>query len=702
MKIAILLPYKEDYTSKYSGAVSIHVSNLYKYSKYKNNIEIFGNTNFKSYLTKNFKNITIKENILSSSNKKYLNKFIEDQKKNLSDIIEIHNRPNYVDTIYNNLNSKIILYFHNNPLSIAGSKLKSERLLLLEKCEYIFFNSNWTKDQFFKEIEENRFNDKFEICYQSTKKIKLNIDKKNNIITFVGKLNSAKGYDIFGNAIIKILNKYNNWKSIVIGDEPREKHVFEHKNLKIYSFKDNEFVLNLLKKASISVACSRWEEPFGRSSLEACSMGCATIITNRGGLIETTKNPIILKNLKSSELFKVIEKLILNKKLRQKYQKLNYKSFFLTHEYVSKIIDNIREKIINKNLKLININRNSKLKIIHITNFNLRYFGRLQYNTGIRINNGLIRLGHNILSLSDRDLISYTKSIRDPSGAKYLNKLILNSINNFKPDIIILGHADRVNIDVLSEAKIKNKSLKISQWFLDPLSRKGPDYEKNKFRVIEKSKICDTSFVTSDPHSLDFKINNSFFMPNPCDNSLDYLRNYEMKPEYDIFYAISHGVHRGILRPGKTDEREIFIKKLKSKCKEISFDTYGMFGIQPVWGDEFLTKLSNSKMALNLSRGKPVKYYSSDRLAQLMGNGLLTFINKDTQYGDFFNNKEMIFYSNIDDLSEKIKRYSKNDRDWRKIAKNGHKKYQKHFNSTNVSNYIIDKTFGIKSKYYWE
>ena len=107
-------------------------------------------------------------------------------------------------------------------------------------------------------------------------------------------------------------------------------------------------------------------------------------------------------------------------------------------------------------------------------------------------------------------------------------------------------------------------------------------------------------------------------------------------------------------------------------------------------------------MALNLSRGKPLKYYSSDRLAQLMGNGLLTFINKDTQYGDFFNNNEMIFYSNIDDLSEKIIKYSKNDKDWRKIAKNGHRKYQKYFNSTKISNYIIDKTFGIKSKYYWE
>ena len=43
-------------------------------------------------------------------------------------------------------------------------------------------------------------------------------------------------------------------------------------------------------------------------------MGCATIITNRGGLIETTSNPIILKKLNSNELFKLIENLINNRK----------------------------------------------------------------------------------------------------------------------------------------------------------------------------------------------------------------------------------------------------------------------------------------------------------------------------------------------------------------------------------------------------
>ena len=34
-------------------------------------------------------------------------------------------------------------------------------------------------------------------------------------------------------------------------------------------------------------------------------MGCATIITNKGGLMETTKNPIILKDL--DELYKIIK-----------------------------------------------------------------------------------------------------------------------------------------------------------------------------------------------------------------------------------------------------------------------------------------------------------------------------------------------------------------------------------------------------------
>ena len=57
------------------------------------------------------------------------------------------------------------------------------------------------------------------------------------------------------------------------------------------------------------------------------------------------------------------------------------------------------------------------------------------------------------------------------------------------------------------------KHLTISQWFLDPLTKKGPDYIKNKSRILDKLDAMDASFTTTDPKSLDFKINNSFYMP---------------------------------------------------------------------------------------------------------------------------------------------------------------------------------------------
>ena len=161
---------------------------------------------------------------------------------------------------------------------------------------------------------------------------------------------------------------------------------------------------------------------------------------------------------------------------------------------------------------------------------------------------------------------------------------------------------------------------------------------------------------------------------------------------------MSHGVHRGGLKKGKFDDRERYINKLLKKNDNIKFDIYGMNNVQPIWGDNFIKKISQSSMGLNLSRGKPIKYYSSDRIAQLLGNGLLTFIHHDTFFRDFFSSKEIIFYNDIIDLSYKINKYKK-DQNMRKIiARNGKNKYFKYFNSTIISDFILSKTIGYKSK----
>ena len=697
MKISVLLPYKETFSSINAGAVSLFVKDTIKNSKYSKTSYVFGNMKNQKPFLKNYINIELNKSLIRSNSKNYVSKFLEKEKKINSDIIEIHNRPNYIRYLKNTQNKKIILYFHNDPLSMNGSSSTEDRIYLLNKIDKILFNSEWSQERFFIGIENKKLlKQKTSVCYQSTNRVKVNFNNKKNLISFIGKLNSAKGYDIFGKTIIKILNKYNNWKAIVIGDEPREKLFFKHKNLLVKGYTKHEEVLNILKKVSISVVCSRWEEPFGRTSLEAASRGCAVIISNRGGLPETSNNAIILKNLSSNELFNKIESLINDKKNLKIVQKLNYNNFKFDHIYISNLIDKVRTTFAQK--KSFTIKREKSFKIMHITNFNERFDGRLHYNTGRRINNGFIRNSHNVLTVSDRDIIHNNKSIKDISGRSTLQNKIIETFKNFKPDIIILGHADRVKKSTLEKMKEINNSTKFSQWFLDPLSKHGPDHINNTNRILDKIDLLDTTFLTTDPSALSINIPNAFFMPNPADKSFEVLNNYNKNCPYDVFFAMSHGVHRGQLKSGKDDDRENFINKLINLNKNIKFDVYGMNNVQPIWADQFIKKISNSYMGLNLSRGKPIKYYSSDRIVQLVGNGLLTFIDANTFLSDFFSEKEIIFYKNISDLSYKLNKFKKDKKKGKEIAKLGKQKYLKYFNSDIISEYILSKTFEYKMK----
>ncbi len=706
MKISILLPYKENFSPLYPGAVSLFVKDTANLSKYKKNIIVYGNTNFKKIFPIKYYNISLSSFKFQSKSKQYVNKFIKIENNNPSDLIEIHNRPNYLSDIVNSLGKKnFVLYFHNDPLTMTGSKSINERKFLLKNCYKIIFNSNWSKKRFLEGMHDKFVNsEKLLVVFQSAKKLKINPNQKKKQITFVGKLNKSKGYDIFGNAVIKILNKYPNWKANVVGDERRDKIDFKHKNLKNYGFISHKKVLDIYKKTSIAVVCSRWEEPFGRTSLEASSAGCAVIISNRGGLPETITNGIILKNLTAKSLHKNIDSLIKNKKFRLELQKKSLKNFYLTHKFVSANIDTYRDEKF-KYLQLFNVKKNISLRILHVTNFNERHDGRLFFNTGRRINNGLIRLGHSILEFSDRDIQKYYKNYRDFSGSKNLNNKLKKTCYNFKPDLIIFGHADLVSPNTLGELKDDYPNLKMSQWFLDPLNKKGPDFIRNKSRILDKSDYMEANFLTTSPDVLSFLPNKTrnYFIPNPSDSSFETLKNYNKNCNMDVFFALSHGVHRGILKVGKYDDRAHFVRKLIDKTKNVKFDIYGINKVQPIWADHYFKTISNSKMGLNLSRGEPIKYYSSDRITQIIGNGLVTLIDEKTCYQDFFDPNEMVFYKNLDDLSEKISKISQDEKLRKKIGKKGRDKYLKYFNSTLVAKFILNKTFDLKdkTKYLW-
>jgi len=699
LKIATVLPYKENYSFEKASAASLWVAEFFKNSKFKKNNFIYGFTNSKNFLTKNYININLKniKSKIKSSTKEYSQKLIKEINNKKYDIVEIHNRPLILFNLIKEIETNFIFYFHNDPLSMKGSKRIHERLLILRNCTKIIFVSEWVRNRFFLNIDK-KLTAKTEVVYPSVHTQKNS--KKEKIISFVGRLNYSKGYDIFEKSIVKILDEFPEWNALSIGDEDRRSIYINHKQHKEMGFLNHKNTLNILGKSEIAVVPSRWEEPFGRTSLEASSRGCATIISNKGGLIETTDHAIILKKLDELSLYKEIKKLIKNSQYRKKIQKLSRNNIKHSIPKNTIIIDQIRESIFPKyNLNYIK----NKLKIINLYNQGQKLNHRL-YNIslGKKFTNGFIRNNHDVLEISDRDFIKNNKSFNLFPNRKNFQRYLIETFKNYNPDLLFFGHTKNIDLATIEEIKALNKNLIISQWNEDPVMPSLNYSKQNISNINLYSNFVDHNFITTHPSVIKNKMNsdNFHFFFVPVDKNIEHFDVFNMRPKKDLFYAMSHGVNRAVLKKGTEDNRVHFLDKLVKKIPNIKYDFYGFENKQPIWGNDFNNALINSKMGLNLSRGKPAKYYSSNRIASIIGNGLLTFIDNKVQMNDFFNRDEIVFYTNINDLSDKIKFYSKNDVSRKKIAQNGKKKYFKLFNETKITKYFINISLGNKSTLY--
>ena len=696
-KIFIILPHKDQFIKKYAGSASIWVKDFLKVSIYNKFINVFGSTkDIKNlYSEKNYTNIPINNLKLTSKSKYYTNKLINYCKKEKPDIVEIHNRPSYLNNIYKEFNdTNFILIIHNDPLNLKGSITVNERLDLLNKCYKIYFVSTWVEEKFFTGIDKN-FYTNFKTVYPSISPIQ-NFPRKEKLIVFSGKLNNAKGFDKFSLAIIKILNKYKNWKSIVIGDEPREIYNFKHANLSFTGWIPQDDVLKIYNKSSITIVPSLWEEPFGRSSLESGSRGNAVILSKRGGLPETIDNPIFLKKVSSSSIFDEIEKLILNPKLLKNFQLYSFKNPIHLIKKNIKIIDQDRSNILDTSKKFY-INKNSKLKILHVYNKAEKIGGRIYFiSTGKKIENGLTRLGHDVEGISDRDILSFNSKL---SAKSTLNKIFLEKSLYYRPDLILMGHVNTLEEKTFDKIKNTCKNTIFSQWYEDNLTSNGPDFEKNFDNLRTNFKFIDNFFISTHPDEVSKKLKKIkyHFLPTPVDKNIEKLNVYSQETyTHDVFFAMSHGVNRGVVKSGKIDEREHFVKSLIELNKNLKFDIYGYNFRNPVWSESFYSAISRSSMAINLNRGKPKKYSSSNRIGSLIGNGLLTFIDKKKKFDHFFTDKEIIFYNDKYELSEKMNFYKKNIKERKKIARNGQEKYFELFNEIEVAKYIVNKSFDFK------
>ena len=534
---AIILPLKESFSDKDFGAVSIWVDYYLKNSKRKTDY-IFCRKlpkNYK-YLNKNAIPITVKSKFYT--NQQYIKNINHEIIKKKITIIEIHNRPEYAFyLIKNNPNLKINLIFHNDPNTIRFSNRSDYKKFLLENCNKVIFVSNWVKKRFFLNLNLNHKNN-VQVIYNFIKPIN-NFPRKKKIIVFSGKLNVSKGFGIFGNAIIKVLNKYNDWQALVYGNEQRENFNFKHPRLKINNWISHKNLLKVYEKSSISIVNPTWQEPFGRTALESASRGCAVITSKSGGLSETFKNNFVLKNNNKKELISAISKLIDNKALLNKIQRQNFNDV-IHNPYLSvKALDALRNKT---NLLMPFIKKN--FKILHISNFGIKNDHRL-FNLSIakKISNGFIRNGHDVINFDYRN---HNEGFLKQNS---IDNKIISISKNYKPDLILFGHNNSLSRNTLYTLKEKF-NIKIALWYEDHVIKGDPSYRKNLDLIEKNNDLIDNYFITTAPEIIKTKIkkNKINFLPIPVDPNIENGQFYEVNKEKDLFFALSHGVNYGKLK----------------------------------------------------------------------------------------------------------------------------------------------------------
>lgn len=331
-------------------------------------------------------------------------------------------------------------------------------------------------------------------------------------------------------------------------------------------------------------------------------------------------------------------------------------------------------------------------RIVHASNFSRKAKGAFQHSVEHKISHGLIRNGHAVSYFSDRDVArSGTIFGHRAFGVPAANRAFLEFCRNVGPELILLGHADIIRPATLSEVRSALPDVKIVQYNVDPIFE--PD---NVATILSKINCVEATLITSAGEALrPFHQPGRIlaFMPNPVDFSIERGRNHERRDlPYDLSYACGNeNDRRHVCGRGWTAIE--LIEHVARNLPELRILSPGVRGRPHVAGGAYQRALESAAIGLNVSKRNDVFLYSSDRIAQMAGNGLAVLIDRATGYERLLAEGEFVYFSTIDELLEKLGKLAGDPEYRQRVAAAGRARYHALFNEQAIAKYIVDVAF---------
>jgi len=327
------------------------------------------------------------------------------------------------------------------------------------------------------------------------------------------------------------------------------------------------------------------------------------------------------------------------------------------------------------------------MRILQVDNMQIRHYGRVRVSPERTIFNGLIRGNYKVEVFSDRDIATFDAPFHiKPLGRAAANRRLLEMVENFRPEMLLVGHADIITNETLGAARAIVPGLRIALRNVDPLFD-----ESNVAKIKHRIGHVDAIFVTTSGDALKqfwSPTNLVAYIPNATDAAVEDHDNSTRRDfDWDLLFCGVGNV---------TDTRYTLVRQLHDafEGRDIRFASFGMHGRDAIWGRKYEDTLEASKMGLSLNRFEGWPLYSSDRIAQLMANGLLAFVSAESGLQKFFAEDMLAFFNDKDDLAAKALAFNADDALRRATAAKGRAFYRDHFSAERIGQFMVDVTMG--------
>jgi hypothetical protein len=322
------------------------------------------------------------------------------------------------------------------------------------------------------------------------------------------------------------------------------------------------------------------------------------------------------------------------------------------------------------------------MRVVHIAYQQLRRYGATRVSWARKLTNGLIRNSHFVEVFSDRDVAAFEAplGIRD-LGVGKANKRLLETVDAVEPDLVIAGHCDMIKNETLQEIRRRHPAVKIAHCNNDPLF-----VPENVERIKHRAAVVDAVFVSTGRRELDqFEGLGArvYHMPNPVDPSVENLDNsLRSDLSIDLLFCSNATAH---------SKRLETVGWLKQKLdSELVFKTYGSFGEPPVWGRDYDRAMAETKMGLNFNRQEGHYWYSSARMAQLAGNGILQFTHQANRFDELLPAESVVYYDTQEDLLARIREFHADDAKRQAWAARARQFFHSEMNNRLNAQYILE------------